>query len=167
MTIAKLTLGGIPIEAEKGAPAQSYAPLGDGVIRRRSKGAGVKFRHWNRKMAITVSGSGLLPPGLSGLDYDQPLELLCTKPLSVSTSSPSVTLTSDIRPDQPAWAFAYVGERWQPCEVTVVDLVATFTSVPGATRYQVCWMPKFMVLMSAPDEAMDRSHDWSFTAEEA
>lgn len=167
MTVTKLTLGGIPLEAEKGAPAQNYTPLGDGVIRRRSRGAGVKFRHWDHKMAITVSGSGLLPPGLSGLDYDNPIELLCTKPLSISTDALSVTLPSDIRPDRQAWAFAYVEDRWRPCQVSVVDQVATFMPVPGAMRYQVCWMPRFLVLMQRPDESMDARHDWSFTAEEA
>ena len=166
MTVTKVTLGGVPIEAEKGAPAQSYTPLGDGVIRRRSRGRAVKFRHWDLLMSITISGSGLIPPGLSGLDYDDPIELLCTKPLSISTDSLSVTVPAAIRPDRAPWAFAYVDGNWRPCQVSLVGQLATFTPVSGAVRYQVCWMPRFMVLMNRPDEAMDGRHDWSFTAEE-
>lgn len=166
MTVTKLTLGGVAIEAEKGAPVQSYAPLGDGVIRYRSRGRPVKFRHWTRRMSVSVSGSGILPPGLSGLNYDEPLELRCTKPLSISTASLTTTLTTDVRPDRAPWAFAYVDERWQRSPVSVVGRAVTFTAVAGATAYQVCWMPVLMVFVSPPDESMSDRHEWSFTAEE-
>lgn len=170
MAYPRVELGGQPIAIEAGAVAQQYEPLGDGVVLRRSRGAGVKMRHWDRRWSVTVSGSGWLSADLLGLDFDQPLELRCTAPMGLSTTALSVQLPTAVRPDRAPWAFAEVEGRLRRAEVAYAAGVATITPVAGAARYIVRWMPLFNVLMNRPSSGLDggaRSASWSFTAEEA
>jgi hypothetical protein len=165
-------LGGVPIRLHAGLPVQRYAPLGDGPILRRSKGAGVKFSHWTERWAISVSGSGWMGPGLAGLNYRQPLELRCTQQMEVRTTALSTTIPGTVRPDKAPWCLAYTGRDWVPTPVAynAGTKVATITPLAGALEYQVCWMPVFTVLMGRPERGLDpgaNSHDWAFTAEEA
>jgi hypothetical protein len=172
MSRVDVMLGGVPIRLHAGLPVQRYAPLGDGPILRRSKGAGVKFSHWTERWAISVSGSGWMGPGLAGLNYRQPLELRCTQQMEVRTTALSTTIPGTVRPDKAPWCLAYTGRDWVPTPVAynAGTKVATITPLAGALEYQVCWMPVFTVLMGRPERGLDpgaNSHDWAFTAEEA
>jgi hypothetical protein len=172
MSQVEVMLGGVPIRPQAGHPVQRYAPLGDGPILRRSKGAAVKFRHWDLRWAVSVSGSGWMGPGLAGLDYDQPLELRCTQQMEVRTTALTTTLPGTVRPDVAPWCLAYTGREWlkTPVAYNPTTKVATITPRAGALEYQVCWMPVFTVLMGRPERGLDpgvNTHDWSFTAEEA
>ncbi|MCY1533621.1 hypothetical protein D9M68_689600 [compost metagenome] len=161
-------LGGIPIRLHSGAAVQDYAPVGGVTTARRSGGALVKMRHW-RKTAITVRGSGWMGPGFAGLDFDQPLELRCTKQQSLTTTALTGALPGTPRPDVVPWALAYVGGDWRLTPVEVDGGSYTITAVAGALQYQVCWMPVFSVFCEPPPESMDpasNTHDWTITAEE-
>ena len=161
-------IGGVPIRLHSGAPMCEYAPIGGVSTRRRSGGALVKMRNW-RKTAITVRGSGWMGPGFAGLDFDSPLELRCTQPISLHTASLTGTLPGAFRPDVAPWALAYVGGHWLPAACAMDDNDFTLTAVAGATEYHVRWMPMYTVLCEPPPEAMDSSsagYDWSISAEE-
>ena len=84
--MTEVTLGGVPIRLQAGAPVCEYSPIGGVTSRRRSGGALVKMRNW-RKTAITINGAGWMGPGFAGLNFDAPLELRCTQPLSLATTA--------------------------------------------------------------------------------
>ncbi|MCY1211421.1 hypothetical protein D9M72_231320 [compost metagenome] len=161
-------LGGIPIRTFAGAPRQSYSALGGATLLRRSKGRAVRMQHWVKE-SITVSGLGWMGPGLDGLDFSQPLELRCTKPMELETTALTGTLPSLPRPDVAPWAFAWVAGELVRTPVVVVGTAFTLTAVPAATAYRLHWLPVFTVFCQKPErgmEAGDNTHDWSFTAEE-
>jgi len=166
--IPPVMLGGVELRPWSGLVMQEYSPIGGTTLARRSGGAAVKMQHW-RKTAITLRGSGWMGPGLAGLDFSQPLELRCTKHLSLTTTALTGTLPSAPRPDYAPWVMALVGREWERHPVAMASLAYTITPVPGATLYQICWMPVFTVFCDVPGESLDpsaASHDWSITAEE-
>ena len=161
-------LGGVPIRLHSGAPVCEYSPIGGVSTVRRSGGALVKMRNW-RKTAITVRGSGWMGPGFGGLDFDSPLELRCTQPISLHTAALTGAIPGTIRSDVAPWALAYVSGDWVAAAVSMSGNDFTLTAVAGASEYHVRWLPSFTVLCEPPSEAMDStsaSFDWSITAEE-
>lgn len=166
MSIPSIMLGGVPIVLHAGAPEQSIGPIGGSTVGRMSDGAGVKMQHW-QKAAGSISGSGWMPPGLSGLDYSQPLELRSTKVVNHVGAGPEFLLQHTPRPDMAPWAQALVGDRWVRVPSTFADGVLTVPPIPGATLYQACYMPIFSVFADAPSETQGISHGWSINWEEA
>ncbi|WP_325435173.1 hypothetical protein [Pseudomonas nitroreducens] len=161
-----LTLGGITIPPEAGAPEQSRDPLQGATVVRMSDGAGVKMTHWSGKASGEISGSGLIPLGLDGLDYGQPLELLLTQPRSIAQAGRVFTLPAPCRPDREPWGFALVSGRWRPVQSTRVGLEVTLTVTVGATLYMVQWMPQYSVFADPPQETMSGSHGWTLSWQE-
>ncbi|EQM66117.1 hypothetical protein QYE80_08095 [Pseudomonas tohonis] len=167
--IPDLMLGGVALRLKSGPPTQEYNPLGGESVQRRTGGAAVKMVHW-AKTAISITGAGWMGPGLSGLDFSQPLELRCTQQLSITGPGLSGQITSDVREDDEPWAMAF--GPWPGWKLTPVHMVGrsyTVEPVAGATYYSVCWLPVFMVFCSAPRLALDpsnNSHSWTITAEE-
>ncbi|MDF3932152.1 hypothetical protein [Pseudomonas citronellolis] len=170
MSLPMVMLGGVPIVPHAGTVSQSITPLGGPEIIRLSGGVGVPMTHWQRA-AIALSGSGYMPPGLDGLDYTQPLELRCTKHLSIVSTGTSFVLAGAPRPDFAPWAFALVGGQWVEADLALAGVNAEVAPVSGATAYQVCWMPVFMVSAKRPQGDMDPSnnatpHGWQIACEE-
>lgn len=169
MSLPRIMLGGVPIVLHAGAPEESIGPIGGSTVLRMSDGAGVKMQHW-QKSAGSVSGSGWMPPGLSGLDYSQPLELRSTKTMSHVGEGPDFTLFGTPRPDVAPWAQALVDRDWVSVPCTFADGVVTVPSVAGATLYQACYMPVFSVFAEPPPETQSAgtaTHGWSLSWEEA
>ncbi|WP_430292968.1 hypothetical protein [Pseudomonas sp. B1-22] len=168
MSLPMVMLGGVPLLLAAGSVSQSITPLGGPEIIRLSGGVGVPMTHWQRS-AISLSASGWMPPGLDGLDYTQPLELRCTKHLSIVSTSTSFVITGTPRPDFAPWALALVGKEWVETPVVLTGSDAEVTPVPGASAYQVCWMPVFIVSAKRPQGDMDPSsnaHGWQINCEE-
>lgn len=164
----EVMLGGIPIRLHSGAVQQEYTPLGGVTRARRSGGALVIMRHFE-KTAITLRGTGWMGPGFAGLDFNQPLVLRCTAPLSLTTSNLTGAIVGTVRADVPPWALAFDGRDWLPAEVVVTGNSFELTGVPGALQYQVCWMPEFEVSCERPTQALDpatATFDWTITTEE-
>ncbi len=162
-----IMLGGVPIVTHAGAPDQSVAPIGGSTVIRMSGGNGVKQQHWARASG-TVSGSGMMPPGLDGLDYSIPLELRLTEVENMFGAGPDFVLTSTPREDKAPWAFYQSDdELWHRCACSFVDGLVTVPPVPGAVRYQVAWMPVYSVFTDKPSKTQNTSHGWSFSWEEA
>ena len=166
--MTEVILGGVPIRLQAGAPVCEYSPIGGVTSRRRSGGALVKMRNW-RKTAITINGAGWMGPGFAGLNFDAPLELRCTQPLSLATTALTGTLPGAIRPDFAPWAHAYVAGDWVRAPVAMAGNAFTLTAVPGAAEYHVRWLPMFTVMCEPPAEGLDSgnaAYSWSITAEE-
>lgn len=166
MSIPKITLGGVEIDAEAGPESQDVSRLGGSAVVRMSLGAGVKMTHWG-KFAGEISGSGLLPAGLDGLDYSAPLSLLLTQPRSKVQSAPDFVLDTACRPDREPWAYARVGGRWLPAACNRSGSTVAVTPAVGADRYRVEWMPAYQVLAEEPSASMAGRHGWSIRWEEA
>jgi len=161
-----VTLGGIPIPVEAGAPDQSRDPLQGSTVVRMSDGAAVKMTHWSGKASGELSGSGLIPTGLDGLDYNNPLELLLTHPRSIAQDTAVFTLPAPCRPDREPWGHALVEGRWRPVPCSRVGLTVTLTEVLGATLYMVQWMPVYTVFADPPQETMGAGHGWTINWQE-
>lgn len=167
-----LVLGGVAIRQAKGIGPirQRYEPIGGETILRLSKGTAVKMAHWS-KTATTASGSGYLGPGLDGLDYNQPLELLCVAPREMIGTSPQFSLPSaeQRRPDVAPWGWALVGDSWRDVAVQMDGDAAALEPVVGASAYRVFWLPRLVVLTSGISSEFDENtglRDWSLSAEE-
>lgn len=168
MSLPLITLGGVPIVLHAGAPDQSDTPLLGETVIRLSGGEGVKMTHWG-KAAGAITGQGWMPPGLDGLDYSQPLDLLLTSQECIVSDSRSFTLTSTPRADVEPWAFALVGAHWEATTCAVIAGQAEVAVVLGATRYMVQWMPTYRVFASKPPKSQSSgqsSFGWTITWEE-
>ena len=100
-----------------------------------------------RKLRTTLSASGPLPPGLDGLDYDQPLLLLCAAEQSITTTLTSVAIPSARRSDagyEPC-ARAIVNNEVVQTAVSMAGDTANITPVANAEAYQVLWFPQITV----------------------
>ncbi|WP_339521726.1 hypothetical protein [Pseudomonas sp. EA_35y_Pfl2_R111] len=172
MSIPMLTLGGVPIVPHSGTAALSLSKLRGSARARMSRGKLVQMTHWSGKAAGTISGQGFMPPGLDGLNYDGPLELLSVQQENITVPELSVALSSTPRPDCQPWAEALVGTKWHRTSCDFVDGVATATPVAGATLYSFFWLPAYWVFAEDPDKGADhtgasRPCSWSFSWEEA
>lgn len=168
MSQLPLMLGGVAVHhLLAGQASLSEEPIGGSTTLRLSGGAAVKMTHW-QKMAGSIAGEGFWPPGLDGLDYGQPLELRSTKVRTHQAASTVITLQGTPRPDKAPWGYAVVGRELVPTPVAMTGSVATLTAVPGATAYQVNWMPVYSVMCNRPSESQQgSSRSWSLAWEEA
>ncbi|HCF1748382.1 TPA: hypothetical protein NU583_005684 [Pseudomonas aeruginosa] len=161
-----ITLGGVPIPPEAGAPDQSMEPLFGATVIRMSDGAGVKLTHWDGKLSGTLTGSGLVPVGLDALDYRSSLEMQAIQPISIAQDSPAFTLPKAPRTDKEPWALALVEGRWMPTPCVRAGLVVTVTERPAATLYMVQFMPRFNVFADPPSTSMNAAHGWTLNWQE-
>lgn len=163
--------------------SQDYAYLESSTVLRFMNGRGFKTTNWS-KMVTTISGNGLLPVGLSELDYTGEILLRCGAPRAIMSTGNTIAMppyrvdisgnpTSEVEyreddiyvPKGRAW----VDDYWEESPVVMGGNVATVTLVAGATRYRVDYFPEIVTLFAErPTETF--SHEggasWSFTAEQ-
>lgn len=156
-----VTLGGIPIPPEAGAPEHQEDPLQGASILRMTDGAGVKITHWSGKASGQLAGSGLVPVGLDGLDYSQPLELALVQPRSIAQESAIFVLPAPGRPDIEPWGLALIEGRWRRVPAVRTGLNVELTVYSGASLYMVQWMPVYSVFADPPQRTMGTSHGWT------
>lgn len=171
MPIPTLTLGGVPIVPHSGIANVSVGKLRGSTRPRMSDGALVQMTHWSGKASVTISGQGFMPPGLDGLDYDNPLELLSVHQETITGTALTAVLSSTPRADCPPWAEALVGGRWRRTACGLAGGVVTAEPVDGATLYSFFWLPAYWVFAEDPAKAVDfggvpRPCGWSITCEE-
>lgn len=171
MSLPPLMLAGIPLHLMAGPAQYSEQPLGGETNLRLSGGRLVTQRHWE-KMSGSISGSGYAPPGLDGLDFALHHELRSTKTRTLQGTGTSFTLPAAPRPDKAPWAFAFLPGRSDPVATpcAAVGRSVTVTAVPGASAYQVWFMPMYIVKCSRPNEGQDSSSSmfsWTLSWEEA
>lgn len=169
MPIPTLTLGGVPLVLHSGAPELAVEPISATARVRMSLGALVQMTHWTGKASGSITAQGWMPPGLDGLDYTQPLELLSTQQESITGAALVVALKSLPRPDFAPWALALVNGDWVSTPCVLDDDMVTTTPVAGATLYTVSWLPMYLVFASKPSKGVNTgnaTHNWSLTWEE-
>jgi hypothetical protein len=161
-------LGGVPIVLHAGSSDQSVSPLGGSGLVRLSQGKGVKMTHWSKASGSISSSDGWMPPGLSGLDFTQALELRLTKPMCITGTGLVVTLKGEPRPDVAPWVLAHVNGNWRPAPSSYSAGDVTITPVAGADLYATYWMPVYSVFISEPPESMGAGvYGWTINWEEA
>lgn len=171
MTIPPLTLGGVPLVIHAGAQELSCDELRGSALVRMGEGSAVQMTHWSGKRSGTIGAAGWMPPGLDGLDYSQPLELLSVQQETITGPANAVALRSEPRADHAPWALALLGRNWVSTPCAYDAGIATATPVAGATLYCISWFPKITVFVTPPRKTLNRGnnatpHGWSITFEE-
>ncbi len=163
-------LGGVEVGLSASQQVtQTYETIGGRSLRRKLSGAAHMQTAW-AKLRTTLSGSGRLPEGLSGLDYSTSLSLSCLAPLSIWTATTSATLPAARRSDVPPRAWAIVNGLHIPTPMSLSVNTATLTAVTGASGYVVAYWPVLTVYAAPPRldfNGRDPTLGWTIEAEEA
>lgn len=150
--------------------SQTYESIGGNTLHRMLDGTGVKQTNW-AKIKTTLSGSGGLPLGFSGLDYSDLLTLKCGAYRSISSASNVIVIPANRRVD-----VGYEPTAKKRIDGFYIDAVVNMAGNTGtvvldaqATAYMVLYYPQIQVFMNDPSESLDirsNSTGWSITAEE-
>lgn len=163
-------LGGVEVSLNAAHQiSQTYETLGGRSLRRMLSGDAHLQTAW-AKLRTTISGTGRLPEGLSGLDYSGSLSLSCLAPLSIWTATTSATLPASRRTDWAPKAYAVVDGLQVPTAMTIATNTATLTAVSGASGYVVAYWPVLTVYAAPPRLSFDGRGpvmNWTIEAEEA
>ncbi|MCP5428546.1 MAG: hypothetical protein H6966_09810 [Chromatiaceae bacterium] len=164
-----ITIGGIEIQPEAGARFfQSYVNrrvstdhlMGDGSISRQTL-AGT-----DGKLTTRITGRGIIPLGLQGIDTKIPQTLKCSAPLSVASASNVIDIPAARRGDsgyEPA-GFAIVGGRRGIHVNSDERRSGDPGGVSGATAYYVTYYPQITALIDIDEQALDAGNaEYSFS----
>lgn len=165
--IRTLELGGlvIPVQAA-GDIEQTFEPLGGSTLHRMLDGSALKQTHW-RKIKTRITGSGWVPPGLAGLDYDAQLVLKSCAARSLQAVGNVITVPAARRTDtgyEPT-GYAIVGGRYVSTPLVLVTNTATLTVVAGAQGYGVRYWPQITVYAEFSDSSQPAGARWSWSIE--
>lgn len=172
-------IGGITIPISSAHElSQSYQPLGGFQTIRMMDGGLVKQQNWE-KIATTISGEGVIPPGLESLDYCSALLMKCAAPRGVTSTLPTGIAVPPARRTDPG--FSPIGCAWIPrtdepslgqwvtTTISIISDVATLGVVAGATQYRVEFFPEITVFADRPQQDVDvhgANHSWTLEAEQ-
>lgn len=148
---------------------QEYNPVQAVSRIRMSDGSLQQQVAWHGKISTQISGSGVMPLGLQGLDYLSPVTIQCIAERIIISASTMISIPSARRSDYPVEGKALVSGQWQTTAVSMAADTATLTAVAGATQYQAIYWPELVCLLDPPREgrnARQSAYDWSITAEE-
>ncbi len=176
------SLGGIAVVPQAGlAFQQRYQPI-DAVSQERLAGGGLAQQVAWRKIATEISGEGIYPPALDGLNYDVAMPLLCCGPITRYAAGTSIALPPARRTDAgfTPQGFAAVVEhgadavhdvRLVPTALVMAGDTATLTAVAGAVHYQALYWPALQVFARRPEidhgvQPAGGRIRWTLTAEE-
>lgn len=166
-----LTINGLVLPAHAvGKIVQEYSPIGGFSTMRLGAGTAIRQARW-RKLATTLSASGLIPPGTAAINWDLPVVLGCVEPRSIQSVSPVITLPAARRSDAAPYALAVAddGRKLRATPVSVAGDVATLDVIAGASAYLVYYYPLLTVLSDGPTERFDAQEcisGWDLQAEE-
>lgn len=168
-------LGGIvvPLTAALGLQQSISVVQGGQSTQRTMNGSVIRQTQW-RKLAVSLSGDGYAPIGLSSLDYDNPagLVLKCALPRAVRSNSTSIALPTARRTDTgyEPFARAHLSDGTEiDTSISIASHTATVGTVSGAVSYAVWYFPQLTVIATPPEESFDASSaaaSWQLTAEE-
>ena len=167
-----VSINGLALPLRVGAEVQqSYEDFGGYSVLRLGAGAAVSQQAW-RKLRTTISGTGITPPGLAGIDWTQPITLGCIAERSIQSATNVITIPAARRTDAPpyGWAITAVG-MLRNTPVSMAGNVATLTPVAGAAGYQVAWYPLLSVLVldgvRVSFDAVGAVAGWELTGDES
>ena len=153
-----------------GEISQDYEFFGGFSLLRLGAGAAVHQETW-RKTRTTLSATGLVPPGLAGVDWSTSHLLGCVAPRSIQAASPVIALPAARRSDAAPYGFAVVENGLlRSVAVSLAGDVATLGPVAGALSYQVLWYPLLTVRapagVRASYDAAGAVASWELACEE-
>lgn len=165
-------LGGVYVHLVSLATyTESYSRVDNGQAKHRVNAGGLKRTiHWSKK-AISISGGGHIPSGLSDLDYTTDLEYSSGRTRSISSVSNIIVIPSARRIDvgfEPC-AFAILANRAVATPISLLGDVATITPVADALTYQIKYYPKILVAAEQPTDSYNRAtgdYSWSIDMEQ-
>lgn len=137
-----LTIDGIRLPLQvAGEIRQDYEDFGGFGLLRLGLGAAVHQEVW-RKTRTTLSASGLIPPGLAGVNWTASHTLGCVAPRSIQAAGNVITLPAARRSDAAPYGFAVdaIG-LLRPVAVGLAGNTATLAVWAGAVSYQVLYYP--------------------------
>lgn len=170
-TTGMLIIDGISLSVHALSPfSQTYERIGGSSTRRMLSGKGRKQTNWE-KLATTITGGGLSPPGLAALDLDSPVDVSCAATRSIVSASSVIIIPSARRVDSgyEPFALAHVGVERIPTDVSMNVDEATITPVVGTDLYEIFYYPKFQAILSTVTENVQidaKVFGWSLRAEE-
>ncbi len=158
---------------------QTYEDFGGFDVLRRLNGSGLGQLNWS-KLRTTISGSGTIPAGISGLTPHVAHTIACAVRRSIHSSGAVVTIPATRRADG---RHAPIGYAWKPgndpknladglVETPILSLVAnvaTLQAVVGAQGYVVTYCPLISAFVTTSENVDLRQavYSWELTAEEA
>lgn len=150
----------------------SYEWLGGETILRTIGGAGIKQETW-RRLRVTISGSGWIPPGLEGIDTSTQQVVACIVPVAATCDgSRQATLPTTRRADSgyTPWALALLPDASAvETPVSFAGDVGTADAVAGAIGYQILYFPKITAWVSRPGSSGDHAqaaYRWELICEQ-
>lgn len=169
-----LSINGLLMPLHVGAQAtQEYEDFGGFTATplRFADGAGLVQEAW-RRVRTSIVASGVVPPGLYGIDWSAPVTLGCIAARSIQSASNVITIPVARRTDAAPYGFAITAAGlFKPTPVGLAGNVATLGAVAGAIGYQVLWHPLLTVLAPAGPrlswDAQGAVSGWQLVAEEA
>lgn len=165
-----LIVGGIevPLKASH-VLSQSYEPVQAVSRPRMGDGSLMQQTAWAGKLLTSISGDGLIPPGLQSIDYSQAVVIKCVAERVVTSASNVIAVPTGRRADYGVEGRALVGSVWQSTPAAVVGDTATLTIAASATAYQAIYWPELICFCDPPtDNRAVRSsgYSWSLIGEE-
>lgn len=167
--VPDLIIDSIVIPLQAFPLAQAYSVLGGETLRRKLDGTAAKQSHW-RKLSVTITGEGWMPPALAGVDWTASVEISCITPRAMNSATNSVVLPTARRTDVDCVAYAIIDGEAVSTPCTISTHTATATTVASADAYQFYYYPKLNFYSAGPTESVDRStgtYTWTLEAEEA
>lgn len=161
----------VPVYAMTGI-SQRYEPIRATYRARMVDGSAKQRTLWSGKLRTVITGQGLIPAGLSAVDFEASFTLSCVAHRAINAAGPVFTLPAARRTDSGSTPYgrAAVGDTWVDAPVdSLVGNTLTLQTVSGATQYQAVYFPEITVFADPPIEEHPEhgpSFGWSLTAEE-
>lgn len=173
MSVRQLIVDGVAVPVYASVQISQIYEVLRGTTPKRMRDGSLRWRTvWSGKLRTTISGSGVIPAGFSGIDFDDSFTLSCIAHRAVNSAGTTITIPATRRTDAGSTPYgrALVGGKWVPTTVTgIVSNVATLAAVTGATQYQCVYFPEIVVFADPPTETKPEhgpSFGWSLVAEE-
>lgn len=170
--IRTLELGSVAIPMHAALDLeQTYEDIGPTTILRMMDGAGVLQGTWSR-LRTTISGSGAIPVGISGLDRYVQHTLKCVAERAIDSPSNAITLPVTRRTDagyEPFGLAVMADQTIVQSPASLAGNALTITPVAGAIGYRATWWPQLTVWLLPWQERKDHMQaqtGWQITCEE-
>ncbi len=167
-----LEIGGIVIPAHASHELeQSYEDAGPASLLRMMDGSAVLQGTWSR-IRTTITGSGMLPPGLAMLDRFASHVIKCVAERALDSPSNAITLPAARRTDagySPYGLAVMADHSVVASAASLVGNVLTITPVSGAIGYRATYWPQFTgILLPWRESVQVRAAQaaWEIAAEE-
>lgn len=172
-TVRKLVVDGIEIPTYASLEiAQRYERISASYAARMRSGTRKQRTIWGNKLRTTISGSGVIPVGLSNLTTEAPVVIKCIGHRGILSTSRNIALPAGAwRSDAGSEPYgrALVGEKWVELIGTMVSDTLQLPDTSGATQYEAVYLPELTVFIDAPADDHPQHGPvfaWTLSAEE-